>query len=90
MIRWNVSPSVPDLSLPRVNLDAAVIPEVLPQNVMDLHCPLGLRDDVDVVVESKEALIAEAEIGLSGGLDVAPKRRAWASEDRPALLLRLA
>ena len=30
----------------------------------------------------------EAEIGLSGGLDVAPKR--GASEDRPALLLRLA
>ena len=59
MIRWNVSPSVPDLSLPSVNLDAAVIPEVFPQNVMDLHCPLGLRDDVDVVVESKEALIVQ-------------------------------
>ena len=57
MVRRNVSSSVPDLSLQSVNLDAGVIPEVFTQNVMDLHCPLGLKDDVDVVVESKEALI---------------------------------
>ena len=43
MVRWNV--------------DAAVIPEVFPKTVMDFHCPIKLRDDVDVVVESKEALI---------------------------------
>ena len=68
MVRWNVLPSVPDLSLPSVNLDAAVIPEVFPQNVMDLHCPLGLGGRRRCRRGKQGgAHPVEAEIGLSGG-----------------------
>ena len=74
MIRWNVSPSVPDLSLPNVNLDAAVNPRGLPS---ECHgSPLSPRPERRRRCRRGKqggAHRAEAEIGLSGGVDVAPK-----------------
>ena len=69
--RFN-APSIPHLGFPLVNLDSGVMPQLTPQNVVDVHDSLWPADDVNVIQKREQLLLWSETLSHSFQSSVLP------------------